>query len=234
VKKINKILIVFVLLLNILLVNNIVFAATNNKTNQTKNESTVDTQYFDKIKQEREQEELEKSGYKETDYSFFDKSTKQKIYDYVHIEKNNVVICIVIGAILLIGLIITFLVKDVSKSTKACIIIAILALATFVFQYLVEGGIKDTLDIVLKALGGLLLLISYIYIFKHDNLIMYVPVCIIGSGYVAYQFGILDKYPILIIGLLAIPIILFVLGNVAIKAKEIEIFKPVDEKHERK
>ena len=63
---------------------------------------------------------------------------------------------------------------------------------------------------------------------------MYVPICIIGSGYVIYQFGILEKYPILIIGLLFIPIVLFVLGNIVIKAKEIEMLKPVEEKHERK
>lgn len=230
----KRIIIVIMILFGVLVINNFSFAASNNKTNETKNELNVDSQYFEKIREKREEEELEESGYTKTDYSIFDKSTKQKIYEFVHIEEKNIVICIIEGIILLIGLIITIMIKDISKSTKVCVIIAILAIAIYVFQYLVEGKINYTLDIFLKILGGLLLLISYLYIFKHDNLLMYVPICIIGSGYVIYQFGILEKYPILIIGLLVIPIVLFVLGNIVIKAKEIEMLKPVNEKHERK
>ena len=233
-KKIKKFLIIFSLIIISLLLQGNLLAATTNNKNENNSETKVDTQYFDKIKEKRKEEELEKSGYTETDYSLFGKTTKQKIYDYVHISKKYQIICIVEGILLLAGLIITILVKDISRSTKVCVAIALLAVATFVFQYFVEGQIINTLDIVLKVLGAALLLMSYIYIFKHDNLLMYVPICIIGSGYVAYQFGILEKYPILVLGLLAIPIILFVIGKVVLKAKEIEMIKPVKEKNEGK
>ena len=72
------------------------------------------------------------------------------------------------------------------------------------------------------------------YIYKNKNLLIYAPICLCGMWYVIENVPVISGNIILKVVLIALPIILYVLGRVTNKAEEIEMLRPVKEKHERK
>ena len=122
----------------------------------------------------------------------------------------------------------------IDTSTKSGLLIAILGILAYVLRYSVIGNIIFMLDILLQILGTVLVILSCIYIYKNQNILIYAPICLCGMWYIIKNIPMISGNIILKIVLIALPIILYVLGRITSKAEEIEMLRPVKEKHERK
>lgn len=170
----------------------------------------------------------------ETNYNIISAEGKQKFKKFVEIKEGYEKFCILEGILFAIAIFMTVKTTAIDTSTKSGLLIAILGILAYVLRYSVEGNIIYVLDVLLQMLGTVLVLLSCIYIYKNQNILIYVPICLCGMWYIITNIPILSGNIILKMILIALPIILYFLGKVTSKAEEIEMLKPVKEKHERK
>lgn len=170
----------------------------------------------------------------QTDYNIISAEGKQKFKKFVEIKDGYKNFCIFEGVLFFIVIFMTVKTTAIDTSTKSGLLIAILGILAYVLRYSVEGNIIYVLDVLLQLLGTVLVLLSCIYIYKNKNLLIYAPICLCGMWYVIENVPVISGNIILKVVLIALPIILYVLGRVTNKAEEIEMLRPVKEKHERK
>lgn len=170
----------------------------------------------------------------QTDYNIISAEGKQKFKKFVEIKEGYKNFCILEGILFFIVIFMTVKTTAIDTSTKSGLLIAILGILAYVLRYSVDGNIIYVLDVLLQILGTVLVLLSCIYIYKNQNILIYAPICLCGMWYIIKNIPMLSGNFILKVILIALPIILYVLGRVTSKAEEIEMLKPVKEKHERK
>lgn len=170
----------------------------------------------------------------QTDYNIISAEGKQKFKKFVEIKEGYKNFCILEGILFFIVIFMTVKTTAIDTSTKSGLLIAILGILAYVLRYSVDGNIIYVLDVLLQILGTVLVLLSCIYIYKNQNILIYAPICLCGMWYIIKNISMLSGNFILKVILIALPIILYVLGRVTSKAEEIEMLKPVKEKHERK
>lgn len=170
----------------------------------------------------------------ETDYNIISVEGKIRFKSFIEIKEGYEKFCILEGILFVIAIFMTVKTTAIDTSTKSALLIAILGILAYVLRYSVIGNIIFVLDILLQMLGIVLVVLSCIYIYKHENILIYVPICICGVWYIIENILLISENMILKILLIALPIILYILGNIVSKAEELEMIKPVKEKHERK
>lgn len=170
----------------------------------------------------------------ETNYNIISAEGKQKFKKFVEVKEGYEKFCILEGILFFIAIFMTVKTTAIDTSTKSGLLIAILGILAYVLRYSVIGNIIYVLDVLLQLLGTVLVLLSCIYIYKNQNILIYTPICICGVLYIIKNIPIISGNIILKMILIALPIILYILGKVTSKAEEIEMLKPVKEKHERK
>ena len=159
---------------------------------------------------------------------------KTKFKSYIEIKDGYEKFMIVAGILFLIVIIMVVKTNSIQTSTKVSILLVILAVGLYLLKFTVTGNIIYTLDVILQCFGIILILVSYYYIYKHDNLLIYIPICALGIYYSVKYVGIFSNNITGQIILIAAPIALYILGTAMRKVKEIELLIPVKEKHERK
>lgn len=170
----------------------------------------------------------------ETNYNMISVEGKMRFKQFVEIKEGYEKFCILEGILFFIAIFMTVKTTAIDTSTKSGLLIAILGILAYVLRYSVIGNIIFVLDILLQILGTVLVILSCIYIYKNQNILIYAPICLCGMWYIIKNIPTLSGNIILKIVLIALPIILYVLGRVTSKAEEIEMLRPVKEKHERK
>lgn len=170
----------------------------------------------------------------ETNYNMISVEGKMRFKQFVEIKEGYEKFCILEGILFFIAIFMTVKTTAIDTSTKSGLLIAILGILAYVLRYSVIGNIIFMLDILLQILGTVLVILSCIYIYKNQNILIYAPICLCGMWYIIKNIPTLSGNIILKIVLIALPIILYVLGRVTSKAEEIEMLRPVKEKHERK
>lgn len=170
----------------------------------------------------------------ETNYNMISVEGKMRFKQFVEIKEGYEKFCILEGILFFIAIFMTVKTTAIDTSTKSGLLIAILGILAYVLRYSVIGNIIFMLDILLQILGTVLVILSCIYIYKNQNILIYAPICLCGMWYIIKNIPMISGNIILKIVLIALPIILYVLGRVTSKAEEIEMLRPVKEKHERK
>lgn len=170
----------------------------------------------------------------ETNYNMISVEGKMRFKQFVEIKEGYEKFCILEGILFFIAIFMTVKTTAIDTSTKSGLLIAILGILAYVLRYSVIGNIIFVLDILLQILGTVLVILSCIYIYKNQNILIYAPICLCGMWYIIKNIPTLSGNIILKIVLIALPIILYALGRVTSKAEEIEMLRPVKEKHERK
>lgn len=170
-----------------------------------------------------------------TNYSsILTEEEKTKFKNYVEIKEGYDKFIIAAGILFLIVIIMVTKTSAIETSTKVSILLAILAIGSYLLKFTVTGNIIYTLDIILQFFGIILILVAYYYIYKHENLLIYIPVCALGIYYSVTYVGIFSNNIVGQTILIAAPIALYILGAAMKKVKEVELLIPVKEKHERK
>ena len=170
----------------------------------------------------------------QTDYNIISAEGKQKFKKFVEIKEGYKNFCILEGILFFVVILMTVKTTAIDTSTKSGLLIAILGILAYVLRYSVIGNIIFALDILLQILGTVLVILSCIYIYKNQNILIYVPICLCGMWYIIKNIPMISGNIILKIVLIVLPIVLYVFGRVTSKAEEIEMLRPVKEKHERK
>lgn len=211
------------------------FILTQNSFAKEKNEIPVNPDLLIPESVKREREEERKRIEEEThNYNIISEEDKVKFRKFIEIKEEYQGFVAIGGIILIIALIMIVKTKAIETSTKTCIGMAVIAIGVYMLKAMVTGNIIYILDIFLQFLGVILIVLSNFFIYKHDNLLMYIPICILGIYYSATTLEVVKNNILLQIFLVAAPIVLYILGGIMRKAKEIELLIPVKEKHERK
>lgn len=211
------------------------FILTQNSFAKEKNETPVNPDLLIPESVKREREEEQKRIEEEThNYNIISEEDKVKFRKFIEIKEEYQGFVAIGGIILIIALIMIVKTKAIETSTKTCIGMAVIAIGVYMLKAMVTGNIIYILDIFLQFLGVILIVLSNFFIYKHDNLLMYIPICILGIYYSATTLEVVKNNILLQIFLVAAPIVLYILGGIMRKAKEIELLIPVKEKHERK
>lgn len=212
------------------------FILTQNSFAKEKNETPVNPDLLipESVKREREEEERKRIEEETHNYNIISEEDKVKFRKFVEIKEEYQGFVAIGGITLIIALIMIVKTKAIETSTKTCIGMAVIAIGVYMLKAMVTGNIIYILDIFLQFLGVILIVLSNFFIYKHDNLLMYIPICILGIYYSATTLEVVKNNILLQIFLVAAPIVLYILGGIMRKAKEIELLIPVKEKHERK
>jgi len=219
-KNLSKIIILLTLIIMFLQC----FILTQNSFAKEKNETPVNPDLL-----------IPESVKREThNYNIISEEDKVKFRKFVEIKEEYQGFVAIGGITLIIALIMIVKTKAIETSTKTCIGMAVIAIGVYMLKAMVTGNIIYILDIFLQFLGVILIVLSNFFIYKHDNLLMYIPICILGIYYSATTLEVVKNNILLQIFLVAAPIVLYILGGIMRKAKEIELLIPVKEKHERK
>lgn len=229
-------IIIFLMLIFIMIIPNFTLAeSTSNKTNK-KNETQTNPDLLipESVKREREEEEQRRIDEESHNYNIISEEDKVKFKKFIEIKEEYQGFIAVGGIILIIALIMIVKTKAIETSTKTCIGMAVIAIGAYMLKLMVTGNIIYILNIFLQFLGVILIVLSNFFIYKHDNLLMYIPICILGIYYSATNLDAVKNNILIQIFLIAAPIALYILGAIMRKAKEIEMLIPVKEKHERK
>ncbi len=169
----------------------------------------------------------------QTNYNIISEEGRVKFQRFVEIKDNYEKICILEGILFVIVVIMTVKTKAIDTSTKSCLLVAVLGIAAYVFRFCVEGNIIYVLDTFLQILGVILILLSYWFIYKNENILIYAPVCACGIFYSVNNLELVKSNILCQAFLIVAPFVLYILGKIMQKTKEIEMLKPVKEKHER-
>ncbi len=231
-KNLSKIIILLTLIIMFLQC----FILTQNSFAKEKNETPVNPDLLipESVKREREEEERKRIEEETHNYNIISEEDKVKFRKFVEIKEEYQGFVAIGGITLIIALIMIVKTKAIETSTKTCIGMAVIAIGVYMLKAMVTGNIIYILDIFLQFLGVILIVLSNFFIYKHDNLLMYIPICILGIYYSATTLEVVKNNILLQIFLVAAPIVLYILGGIMRKAKEIELLIPVKEKHERK
>lgn len=233
-KKTSKIIIGLTLI--ILIIQGLVLAQNSFAKTDEKNETPINPDLLipESVKKEREEEKQRKLEEESTDYTIFSDEDKVKFKKFIEIKEEYQVFVAIGGITLLIILIAVIKTKVIEASTKTCIAMAVIAIAAYMLRAMVTGNIIYVLNTFIQLLGVILIVLSNFFIYKHDNLLIYIPICILGIYYSVTKLSIVKNNILIQIFLIASPIALYILGAIMRKAKEIEMLIPVKEKHERK
>jgi len=174
------------------------------------------------------------NGNQETNYNIITEEDKVKFKKFIEVKQEYKKYIIFAGISFAIVILMIIKSKTIQVSTKLCILLAILALGAYIVKACTIGNIIYIADIFLQFLGVILIVLSNFYIYKHDNLLIYIPICILGIYYSSTQLEIVKNNKLCQIFLISAPIVLYILGIVIEKVKEAELIIPVKEKHERK
>lgn len=169
-----------------------------------------------------------------TSYNFVTEEERVKFKKFVEIKEGYEKFCIIEGILFVIVVIMAVKTTAIDTSTKSCLLVAIIGIAAYVFRYSVEGNIIYVLDTMLQILGVVLIVLSYWFIYKNENILIYAPVCACGIFYSINNLELVKSNILCQAFLIAAPFVLYILGKIMLKTKEIEMLKPVKEKHERK
>lgn len=234
-KRVSKIIILLILMIIMMIPNIVLAESVFDKANQ-KNETQTNPDLLipESVKKEREEEKQKKLEEESTDYTIFSDEDKIKFKKFIEIQEEYQTFVIIVGIVFLIVLIVIIKTKVIEASTKAIIATAIIAIGMYMLRAMVTGNIIYILNTFLQFLGVILIVLSNFFIYKHDNLLIYIPICILGIYYSATHLEIMKDNILLQIFLVAAPIILYILGTIKRKAEEMALLVPVKEKHERK
>ncbi len=170
----------------------------------------------------------------ETNYNVITEEDKVKFKKFIEVKQEYKKYIIFAGISFAIVIIMVIKAKTIETSTKLCILLAILALGLYIVKTCTIGNIIYIADIFLQFLGVILIVLSNYYIYKHDNLLIYIPICILGIYYSSTELELVKNNKLYQIFLIVAPIVLYILGILIEKVKEAELLIPVKEKHERK
>lgn len=170
----------------------------------------------------------------ETNYNIISKKDQEKIKEFVTIKEGYEKFCIVEGVALLIVFILVLKTHTIEASTKTAVLIAVLAVASYIVQFSVDGNIISVLEVFVQILGVILFALSALFIYKHDNLLIYIPIYSLSIVYALREISFVYENVIIEIALIAAPVILLILGKIIGICKEKALLIPVKEKHEKK
>lgn len=170
----------------------------------------------------------------QTNYNIISEKDQEKIKEFITIKKDYEKFCIIEGITILIILIVILKTTAIENSSKVALAIAILALGTYILKFSVEGNILPLIDVTVQILGAILLGFSAFYIYKNENLLIYIPIYIGAIIYIIKEIPIINENILYKLLLITLPFILIILGKIINAKKEKDLLKPVKEKHERK
>lgn len=233
-KKLNKIIILLTLV--IIVLQGCILTKNSFAKGKAENETPINPDLLipESVKKEREEEKQRKLEEESTDYTIFSDEDKVKFKKIIEIKEEYQTFIAIGGVVLLIVLIMVIKTKVIEASTKTCIAMAVIAIAAYMLKGMVTGNIIYILNTFIQLLGVILIVLSNFFIYKHDNLLMYIPICVLGIYYSITHLEAVKSSILLQIFLVIAPIALYILGTIMRKAKEIELLIPVKEKHERK
>lgn len=170
----------------------------------------------------------------ETDYNIISKKDQEKIKEFVTIKEGYEKFCIAEGIALLVVLILIIKTHTIEASTKTAVLIAVLAIASYIVQFSVDGNIIPVLEVFVQMLGAILFILSAFFIYKHDNLLIYIPIYSLSIVYGIREIPFVYNNVVVEILLIAAPVVLLILGKIVGVGKEKALLRPVKEKHEKK
>lgn len=170
----------------------------------------------------------------ETDYNIISKKDQEKIKEFVTIKEGYEKFCIAEGIALLVVLILIIKTHTIEASTKTVALIAVLAIASYIVQFSVDGNIIPVLEVFVQMLGAILFILSAFFIYKHDNLLIYIPIYSLSIVYGIREIPFVYDNIVVEILLIAAPVVLLILGKIVGIGKEKALLRPVKEKHEKK
>lgn len=160
--------------------------------------------------------------------------THKAISSVVQIKEGYQKFVILEGVLLLVAVFAIVKTEAIGTSTKVFILIAVLGIAAYVFRFSIDGTIIKFLDIMLQLLGVLIIVMANVFIYKHDNLLIYVPVYVVGMFFCFNYLVFIKDNGICKLMLIIAPIALYFLGGIKQKADEKIFMKPVEIKKEKK
>ena len=160
--------------------------------------------------------------------------TKKAVNSAIQIKDGYQKFVIIEGILLLVAVFAIVKTEAIGTSTKVFILIAVLGIAAYVFRFSIDGTIIKFLDLMLQFLGVLIIVMANIFIYKHDNLLIYVPVYVVGMIYCFNWLFFIKDNGICKMMLVIAPIALYILGGIKQKADEKIFMKPVEIKKEKK
>ena len=160
--------------------------------------------------------------------------THKAISSVVQIKEGYQKFVILEGVLLLVAVVAIVKTEAIGTSTKVFILIAVLGIAAYVFRFSIDGTIIKFLDIMLQLLGVLIIVMANVFIYKHDNLLIYVPVYVVGMVFCFNYLVFIKDNRICKLMLIIAPIALYFLGGIKQKADEKIFMKPVEIKKEKK
>lgn len=170
----------------------------------------------------------------ETDYNIISKKDQEKIKEFVTIKEGYEKFCIDEGIALLVVLILIIKTHTIEASTKTAVLIAVLAIASYIVQFSVDGNIIPVLEVFVQILGAILFILSAFFIYKHDNLLIYIPIYSLSIVYGIREIPFVYDNVVVEILLIIAPVVLLILGKIVGVGKEKALLRPVKEKHEKK
>lgn len=165
---------------------------------------------------------------------YISEETKNVVSQLVQIKEGYQKFVVMEVVLLLFAVILIWKTSAIGTSTKVFIMIAVLGLFAYVLRFSIDGTVIKFLDIFIQALGVIIILMANVFIFKHDNLLIYVPVYILGMAYCFNYLSFVKDNVMCKALLVAAPIILYVLGYLKQKSDEKIFMKPVEIKHDKK
>ena len=175
-------------------------------------------------------DEIEAEINQQTEY--ISEESKKAFNEFIQIKEEYKQFIILEVVLTLIALIAIWRTTAIEKSTKVFALIGLLALFSYTFRFFVDGTVIRFLDILLQILGVTIIIMANYYIYKHDNLLMYVPVYIVGMVYCFNYLVFVKDNPVCKMALIAAPIALFILGAIKQKTDEEIFMRPADAKHD--
>lgn len=170
----------------------------------------------------------------ETDYNIISKKDQEKIKEFVTIKDGYEKFCIAEGIALLVVLILIIKTHSIEASTKTVALIAVLAIASYIVQFSVDGNIIPVLEVFVQMLGIILFALSAFFIYKNDNLLIYIPIYSLSIVYAVREIQFVYDNIVVEILLILAPVVLLILGKIVGVGKEKALLIPVKEKHEKK
>lgn len=160
--------------------------------------------------------------------------TKKAVNSAIQIKDGYQKFVIIEGILLLVAVFAIVKTEAIGTSTKVFILIAVLGIAAYVFRFSIDGTIIKFLDLMLQFLGVLIIVMANIFIYKHDNLLIYVPVYVVGMFFCFNYLVFIKDNVICKLMLIIAPIALYILGGIKQKADEKIFMKPVEIKKDKK
>ena len=151
----------------------------------------------------------------------------------IQIKEGYQKFVIIEGILLLVAVIAIIKTEAIGTSTKVFILVAVLGIAAYVLRFSIEGKIISFLDIMLQLLGVVIIVMANVFIYKHDNLLIYIPVYVVGMIYCFNYLVFIKDNGICKILLIVAPIALYILGGIKQKTDEEIFMKPVEIKKEK-